>query len=95
MRSRLGVRKLLSSGGLADGAIQIQSGGMLSIMAHNWKTWDLRNQGNLLNDLKRRGVEDTEALPNYHYRDDALLTWKAISRYVSTAVGAIYGKFTS
>jgi hypothetical protein len=37
-------------------------------------------------------VDDTDALPFYPYRDDALLTWKALWKYVEDIVALYYGK---
>ncbi|XP_033111083.1 arachidonate 5-lipoxygenase-like [Anneissia japonica] len=44
----------------------------------------------LPNNLKARGVEDENILPNYHYRDDALLIWNAIYKYVAAVVNNYY-----
>jgi arachidonate 15-lipoxygenase len=41
-------------------------------------------------DLARRGVDDTAALSDYPYRDDALLLWRAIERWVDDYVQAYY-----
>jgi arachidonate 15-lipoxygenase len=40
--------------------------------------------------LRRRGVLDPEALPSYPYRDDALLVWDAIRRWVGAYLGLYY-----
>jgi arachidonate 15-lipoxygenase len=37
----------------------------------------------LPNDLRRRGVDDPALLPNYPYRDDALLIWYTIRQWVN------------
>ena len=44
----------------------------------------------LPNDLRARGVDNTSQLPDYPYRDDALLVWNAISQWVSDYVGVYY-----
>lgn len=36
-------------------------------------------------------MEDTEALPNYPYRDDALLIFEVIRDYVREVLEAFYG----
>jgi len=44
----------------------------------------------LPNDLRARGVDNSDQLPDYPYRDDALLVWNAISRWVGEYVAAYY-----
>ncbi|MEA3263650.1 MAG: lipoxygenase family protein [Pseudomonadota bacterium] len=44
----------------------------------------------LPHDLKERGVDDAGVLPDYPYRDDALLVWQAIHQWVSGYVGLYY-----
>ncbi|RIX78596.1 lipoxygenase family protein [Acidovorax cavernicola] len=44
----------------------------------------------LPNDLRTRGVDDAAALPDYPYRDDALLVWNAIAQWVGDYVAAYY-----
>jgi arachidonate 15-lipoxygenase len=41
-------------------------------------------------DLKRRGIADPKHLPDYPWRDDALLLWNAIHTWVSNYVGVYY-----
>jgi arachidonate 15-lipoxygenase len=44
----------------------------------------------LPNNLKKRGVEDSAVLPNYPYRDDALLVWNAIREWVTEYINIYY-----
>jgi arachidonate 15-lipoxygenase len=44
----------------------------------------------LPNDLRRRGVDDSELLPNYPFREDALLIWNTIHQWVDDYVGLYY-----
>jgi arachidonate 15-lipoxygenase len=44
----------------------------------------------LPNDLVARGVADTTALPDYPYRDDALLVWEAIHSWATQYVDIYY-----
>ena len=41
-------------------------------------------------DFRARGVDDSAGLPEYPYRDDALLLWNAISQWVSDYIAAYY-----
>jgi arachidonate 15-lipoxygenase len=40
--------------------------------------------------LADRNVADADALPNYPYRDDALLYWKAIHKWVTDYIDTYY-----
>lgn len=91
---RLAVNKLVAPDGWVDQCMHIGRVGMFNIIKHNWSKWDLKQVGNILTDFKRRGVDDVEALPNYHYRDDSTLMWNAISKYVANVVNAFYGKLS-
>ncbi|MEY4951688.1 MAG: hypothetical protein RL299_112 [Pseudomonadota bacterium] len=42
------------------------------------------------NDFKARGVDDAGLLPDYPYRDDALLVWQAIHEWVAGYIGLYY-----
>lgn len=42
------------------------------------------------NDLKNRGVDSEEHLPDYHYRHDALLVWDALLDYTNKLVCHYY-----
>ncbi|WP_374527198.1 lipoxygenase family protein [Novosphingobium sp.] len=44
----------------------------------------------LPHDLKARGVDDAGMLPDFPYRDDALLVWQAIHEWVQGYVGLYY-----
>lgn len=41
-------------------------------------------------DLKARGVDDPALLPDYPYRDDALLVWNAIAQWIGDYVATYY-----
>ena len=68
---------------------------MFNIIRRKWKTWDLKEDGNILNDFKNRGVDKPGVLPNYHYRDDAKLLWEAIEKYVTDVVDKVYGELNA
>ncbi|OKH19070.1 lipoxygenase family protein [[Limnothrix rosea] IAM M-220] len=48
------------------------------------------NRAMLPDQLAARGVDDTEALPVYPYRDDALLIWEAIYNWVKAYLKTYY-----
>ncbi|KAJ8045756.1 Arachidonate 5-lipoxygenase [Holothuria leucospilota] len=81
---------LVSEDGWVDTCMSIGRVGMFNIVKRVIPTWRLDVQGTLPNDLKERGVDDPEALPNYHYRDDALLLYDVILKYATTIVKGHY-----
>ena len=48
------------------------------------------NEAMLVRDFKARGVDDPETLPNYPYRDDAILYWDIIRKWVSDYLSIYY-----
>jgi arachidonate 15-lipoxygenase len=48
------------------------------------------NEAMLAHDFKARGVEDAETLPNYPFRDDAMLYWDIIGTWVSDYLSIYY-----
>ncbi|XP_033110246.1 arachidonate 5-lipoxygenase-like isoform X2 [Anneissia japonica] len=84
------LAKLVCEGGWVDKCMLIGRIGMFEIMKRCWSSWRLDVTGTLPKELESRGVDDPELLPNYYYRDDALLLWDAISKYVRTVVNAHY-----
>ncbi|XP_071838412.1 polyunsaturated fatty acid 5-lipoxygenase-like [Apostichopus japonicus] len=89
--NKIGISVLLEPGGWVDSALTVGSKGMTDLMARQLQNWRLDVQGNLPADLKERGVDDPQSLPNYYYRDDAMPTYEAIKEYVSKIVNNFYG----
>ena len=81
----------MEPGGWVDDSMLIGRNGMFNIIKKKWAEWNLKEDGNLLNDLKKRGVDNPDVLSNYYYRDDAKLLWEAITKYVATVVHHFYG----
>src|SRR6185503_2652526 len=48
------------------------------------------NTSTLPQTLAQRGVDDSSRLPDYPYRDDALLLWNAIHQWVKNYVNHYY-----
>ena len=76
-----GLALLISPGGWVDKCMTIGCSGMFNLVVRQLGKWRMDVQGTLPNDLKDRGV-DGKSLPNYYYRDDALLLYNAIKNYV-------------
>ena len=88
-----GMQKLLALGAYMDRLMKAGRVGSSQMIKHNCSIWSMKDNGNLINDLKRRGVDDEDAFPNYHYRDDAILLWNTIHNYVSTIVSGYYSEY--
>ncbi|RUS85759.1 hypothetical protein EGW08_006473 [Elysia chlorotica] len=64
-----------------------------SLICFRFNTWRMDREGTLPNDLKNRGLDDLNVLPCYHFRNDAILLYEAISKYVKAYVSLYYSKY--
>lgn len=85
-----GITPLLATGEFTYINMTIGAVGMANVIKRSYSTWRFDVEGSLPTDLLVRGVSDPEVLPNYHYRDDALLLREAISDYVKEVVDHHY-----
>ncbi|XP_022087867.1 arachidonate 5-lipoxygenase-like isoform X2 [Acanthaster planci] len=85
-----GLALLMSVDGWVDKTMNIGRDGMYELIGRAFKRWRLNVEGTIINDLKARGVDDTQALPNYHYRDDGVLIYEAMEKYVRVVVESHY-----
>ncbi len=85
---------------LADTMLTAPGGGVDTVMSppvaasrataeNAWKTYDW-NAMILPKWLAARGLDDKQTLPNYPYRDDALLVWSAIVDWVKAYIDLYY-----
>ncbi|XP_029207338.2 polyunsaturated fatty acid 5-lipoxygenase-like [Acropora millepora] len=86
----LALAKLVAPNGWIDNTMTTGAGGLMELVSHSWQIWRMDTDGWLPGDLAARGVDDTEALPNYPYRDDALLIFEVIHDYVREVLEAFY-----
>ncbi|XP_033110219.1 arachidonate 5-lipoxygenase-like [Anneissia japonica] len=86
-----GFERLLMEGGAFDRLFKMKLKGSMTLMAKAFKNeWSFDRDAMYPNQIKHRGVEDPKILPKYYYRNDALLYWDAIVKYVSGIVNAHY-----
>lgn len=80
---------LVGGGGAVDVILGPSIGSSVKICAEARNAWDF-NASMFPHDLERRGVADRDALPDYPYRDDGLLVWKALATWVRSYVSRYY-----
>lgn len=51
---------------------------------NSWTTYNLPRA------LRKRGLDEADKLPNFHYRDDALKLWAAIKEFVNDILEIYY-----
>ncbi|KAK6172838.1 hypothetical protein SNE40_016418 [Patella caerulea] len=85
-----GLEILVSEGGWVDKVMNTGIKGMFELIQRGIESWHLDVDGTLPEDLKRRGLDDPNVLPGYHFRDDAILLYHAIQKYTSKYVALYY-----
>ncbi len=73
---------LIAPGGPVDDLLSGTLAETMEIAREACSTWSL-DEFALPTELKNRGMDDTNQLPHYPYRDDGLLLWNAIETFVS------------
>ncbi|MFM7406754.1 MAG: lipoxygenase family protein [Cuspidothrix sp.] len=79
---------LLAEGGAIDNLIALTLETSIKLMSRAYREKSFWYYS-LLNDIELRGVEP-KFLPDFPYRDDALLLWEAIAKYVSRFLQRYY-----
>ncbi|ESP02741.1 hypothetical protein LOTGIDRAFT_224684 [Lottia gigantea] len=85
-----GLDVLISEGGWVDKVMNIGAKGMFKLIEKGLDEWRIDLHGTLPNDFKSRGVLNQDILPGYHFRDDSLLLYHAIQKYVENYVSLYY-----
>lgn len=85
------VSGLINDGGTVDAVMSgtIESSKKMSVKAVKGFPFGF-NDSMLPTTLAKRGVENSDQLPDYPYRDDALLIWEAIHDWVENYLGLYY-----
>ena len=82
-------KMLINSGGLIDQLFSIGGKGKDMLLQRASKIYDVHG-ANIKKNVKKRGVDDKDLLPNYYFRDDGILIWDAIESYVREIIGIFY-----
>jgi arachidonate 15-lipoxygenase len=79
--NHLGRQQLVNEGGRVDNILAGSLTESLTITTDYYKNWNFQ-ESSFPRDLQIRGVDNPEHLPHYPYRDDGMLIWDAITKYV-------------
>ncbi|XP_055893478.1 polyunsaturated fatty acid 5-lipoxygenase-like isoform X2 [Biomphalaria glabrata] len=85
-----GLELLIAEGGWVDKTMNYGTKGLMELIIKGLNQWRMDVDGTLPEDLKRRGLDDTNVLPCYHFRNDALLLHQAIKKYVRAYIDLYY-----
>ncbi len=81
--------ELIVPGGPIDSAISVGTDGAYWLINQALKTFSFADL-DPIRDLERRKVDDVDGLGGYHYRDDAVELWWAISDFVEEVLRCFY-----
>ena len=87
--NHLARQKLISVGGVVDQLLGGTISATLGLTAQAVQNHAFKDQIPR-ETFRRRGVDDTNTLPHFPYRDDALLHWDAIREWVATYLQCFY-----
>lgn len=76
---------MLAPGGPIDKTLSLGAEGSIELLKREYAQWDF-SLCDLPIMLERRGVLDKKNLPLYFYRDDGLMIWNAIDKFVKSVV---------
>ncbi|XP_005095778.2 allene oxide synthase-lipoxygenase protein [Aplysia californica] len=85
-----GLEVLVSDGGWVDKTMNYGNAGLFELIRRAFGSWRMEVEGTLPEDLKRRGLDDLNVLPCYHFRNDAILLYDAIKKYAKAYVDLYY-----
>ena len=81
---------LIAQNTIIDQIFSIGGEGKEELMSMDYATYNVQRTNIELN-IKERGVDNPEQLPNYYYRDDGLKIWGAIESYAQDIITYFYG----
>lgn len=88
-QNNLGMRVLINKGGLVDKLLAGTIEESWTIIKHAYEGWSFKEFA-FPTELKNRHMDDSDLLPHYPYRDDGMLLWNAVHRYVRDYLSLYY-----
>ena len=81
------ARKILvNDGGIIDALFSVSKNQLMERCNERYNV----HWSNIKRNLKERGVDNPDKLPNYYYRDDGVRLWDAIEAYVRSILDLFY-----
>ncbi|AFZ14357.1 Arachidonate 15-lipoxygenase [Crinalium epipsammum PCC 9333] len=87
--NHLGQQRLINPGGPVDELLAGTLPESMELVKDAYEGWNIKEFA-FPTEIKNRGMDNTERLPHYPYRDDGMLVWKAIHTFVSDYVNHFY-----
>ncbi|XP_036361580.1 LOW QUALITY PROTEIN: arachidonate 12-lipoxygenase, 12R-type-like [Octopus sinensis] len=81
----LAFEKLMNPGAWVDQTMTIGSDGLIALVCKGLQEWDFLSRWNSC-------VDDPKVLPKYYFRDDSLLLYDCVYKYVSSYIDLHYEK---
>jgi arachidonate 15-lipoxygenase len=85
----LARKRLINQGGYVDRLLAGTLPESLQITKDAYTSWNLKDFA-FPTEIENRGMEDTGKLPHYPYRDDGMLLWEAIHKFVTDYLTVFY-----
>ena len=85
-----GRKQLINRDGPVDKLMAGTLAESLSLLAEDYKTYWSFDQFAFPTEIKNRSMADTNVTPHYPYRDDGMLVWEAIEKYVGKYLQIYY-----
>ena len=87
--NNLAQERLINPGGSVDELLAGTLPESMELVKDAYKGWNIKEFA-FPTEIKNRGMDNTERLPHYPYRDDGMLVWNAIHTFVSDYLKHFY-----
>jgi arachidonate 15-lipoxygenase len=87
--NELGVLTLINSAGIVQQILEGGLSGSFQLIENAYKDWSFDEMDFVAN-IKKRGLNDSQKLPYYPYRDDGKLVWDCLGSYVKEYLDLYY-----